>query len=265
LSTQALPAPPAPSLSSTDIADFTEQLTDDIHWREKEIIDLENCLLSNEPPETQQSGEESKLFDSRRKCIWVMIYAHYEGFFKNGLEMYITSINKLQLPCKVAHSMMNTWSLSDIFDDLEKGESKDVFFRNYLPSDEIVHRISRRHRLVSELRVLEERIVNIPESAVSTHSNLDYPRLQQLLFQAGFDHNIFSKYDDKSGSTPGGKIRNLVRKRHQLAHTARSDRISREEYDKTRQDVFSIMTDFAQLLVDSLESKGYLRTDPTPH
>jgi MAE_28990/MAE_18760-like HEPN len=237
---------------SIDMADFSAQLLDDIDWREKEILDLEQCLL----PSGIKS--EGALYDSRRKCIWVMLYAHYEGFIKFAFGLYVSEINKLKLSCGNAHPMIATWTMENIFDDMEFGRSKDDFFGKYLPEEITVHRIARRFRVVSELRTLETRIVQIPDSAYSTKSNLNYARLQQLLYQSGFDHNVFSKFDASQGEKQGGRIHRFLKMRHKIAHTARSERIEPNEYEKIRQDIFEIMKELTQLLIKACEVKQYL-------
>ncbi len=236
-----------------NIYDFSAQLNDNIEWREKEIKDLEQCLLPN------GITSEEPLYDHRRKCIWVMLYAHYEGFIKFALGLYVSEINKLKIPCGIAHPMMTTWSLDRIFLDLELGETKDVVFHKGIPDDPAVHRVARRYRVVSELNTLEKKLVEIPDTAYSTKSNLDYIRLQQLLYQSGFDHNVFSKYDDSQTGKQGGRIRHLVKTRHEIAHTASSERIAPDIYVKVRRDVFEIMKEFTQLLVEAIESQSFLR------
>lgn len=231
---------------------FSAQLNDDIDWREKEILDLEECLLPN------GIKSEGPLYDSRRKCLWVMLYANYEGFIKFAFGLYVSEINKLTLSCGEAHTMLTTWSLENIFDDMEYGRSKDDFFNKYLPEEVTVHRIARRFRVVSELRTLNGRIVQLPDSAYSTKSNLNYARLQQLLYQAGFDHNIFSKFDATQEDKRGGRIHNFLRTRHKIAHTARSERIDPDEYEKIRRDIFEIMKELAALLIKACETKQYL-------
>lgn len=242
-----------PNAPTINITGFSSQLNDNIDWREKEILDLEQCLL---PEGIKKEGPQ---YDARRKCIWVMLYAHYEGFFKFALGLYVSEINKLKLSCGAAHAMMTTWSLDSVFQDMEYGESKDAFFNRHLPEEPVVHRIARRFRVVSELRTLDEKVVEIPDTAYSTKSNLDYSRLQQLLYQAGFDHDVFSKYDDSQGEKRGGRIRHLVKMRNTIAHTASSERITPDEYEKIRRDVFEIMKEFTQLLISACESQKYLR------
>ena len=221
------------------------ELETDIQWRRDEMRDIEERLLNND------LQKEGQVFDRRRKSLWVMLYSHYEGFFKFALHVYASARNRTRMDCGNAHKRLVAWSLDTIFHDIENNESKEPFFKHQLPEEQDLHRLYRRSKIVETWRQLEERTLNIPDTAYSTKANLDYIRLQQLLYQAGFDHNAFSEHE--------GSIARLVIRRHSIAHgdpENRTSGIQGDEYQKIRLITFDMMTHFSQLIVKSLSEQS---------
>ena len=67
-----------------DILEFRSDMEDSLSWRVNEFLALKNLLRSdNNIPIV--------------KTLIVMLYAHFEGFFKDCLECYIKYINSTDL------------------------------------------------------------------------------------------------------------------------------------------------------------------------
>ena len=67
-----------------DILDFRSDMEDSLSWRLHEFMALKNLLR-----------EDNKI--PIVKILTVMLYAHFEGFFKDCLECYIKYINSIDL------------------------------------------------------------------------------------------------------------------------------------------------------------------------
>ena len=240
------PAQSSSAVLFSNVVDLGAELEADIQWRLDEIRNLEKRLLDND---LQKEGED---FDQCRKCLWLMLYAHYEGFFKITLYSYANALNKMEIDCHQANERLVAWSLNSVFNDVEQNASKEPFFAINLPQEASLQRLYRRSKLVAEWRELEKRKVNIPDTAYKTKDNLDYIRLQQLLYQIGLDHHIFESHKND--------IALLVVRRHSIAHGDPENRksgIKGDDYQRVRLSTFQIMSDFLLLIVKALTEKSY--------
>ena len=82
-----------------DILEFRSDMEESLSWRVNEIVTLKNLLREdNRVPVV--------------KTLIVMLYAHFEGFFKDCLECYIKYINSTELPLNRFNNSIITASLN---------------------------------------------------------------------------------------------------------------------------------------------------------
>jgi hypothetical protein len=88
------------------LLDIRAELEADQVWRREELVFFQN-----------QSGliESSEKKDQYRRALVVMLYAHFEGFCKFALTLYVTSINNAGVTCGDVTPAIAASSLSDIF------------------------------------------------------------------------------------------------------------------------------------------------------
>ena len=94
-----------------NILEFRSDMEDSLSWRVNEFLALKNLLRSdNSIPIV--------------KTLIVMLYAHFEGFFKDCLECYIKYINSTELTLSNFSDTIITASLSREYSSFEDSNRK---------------------------------------------------------------------------------------------------------------------------------------------
>lgn len=162
-----------------------------------------------------------------RRALVVMVYAHFEGFFRFALRHYTEVVNGSGLPCGECVAAVLAASWREVFADVERGESKSSLFRRRLPDDAKLHRVARRRRFVERLNDLHALPVRLDDQAVDTESNLTPLVVKRNLYVLGLDHEAFERHRDS--------IHRLVNYRNEVAHGSRTDGFTRVEFEKLKQ------------------------------
>src|SRR5437016_5156526 len=106
------------------------ELEDERTWRRDEIRFLMNRLADLDTDTDQ---------DRYRRAVLLLLYAHFEGFCKTALLIYVRIINKESLRCDLAQPALVAASCQSILKSLANPNSKSDFFRNGAPDDEKLH------------------------------------------------------------------------------------------------------------------------------
>jgi hypothetical protein len=223
-----------------NVMSIREQLEAEITWRQDEIRFFRN----------QMSNLSEEERDQFRKALILMLYAHFEGFFKFSMLSYIKSINDEKICCSEASYSVAAASFQEIFKDLFNIDKKSKIFKKKLPDDTKLHRAARQIDFVSKFDELQTQKVIIPEDLVDT-SNLQPFVLKKCLFILGFQHNAFEDQDHV--------IVELLERRNSIAHGASRSGIKEDQYKKLENSVFEMMESVMMFVVDSLKNKSYLK------
>jgi hypothetical protein len=226
--------------------DFRSQLEKDLAWRQDEMRLLRNQLSSI-----------SKDEDKERYCkaLVVMLYSHFEGFFKMALAIYIDAINAERITHSEASEYVAAASLADVFQDIEnpnKPNAKCCDFFRTSSSEEIFPRVFRHVRVIRGLNSLLEQQVNISDNIINTESNLKLTVIQRLLYRLGFPYDTFDEYD--------GTIQNLLMRRNYFAHGEDARSIKEADYIIIEKKICNIMSELMIMLTKAVKDKSYLKS-----
>jgi hypothetical protein len=89
-----------------NIEDIRAELESDFRWRQGELLFLQNQGAS-------LAEAEQETF---RRAVVVLLYAHFEGFCKFALLVYVNEVNKAQVKCHEASYALAAASLADLFE-----------------------------------------------------------------------------------------------------------------------------------------------------
>ena len=132
------------------------QIESDLAWREAELAFFREMLAAKKYSEVRTRT----LF----RAAWALLYAHYEGFSKFCLDLYLDFVRKRHSHCRSLPQRLFIFLID-----------KEIRKAKNLPSDEIVS------FFLNEFTSLRD---SAPLSAqVDTQSNLWPDRLKQLLMQ----------------------------------------------------------------------------------
>lgn len=217
-------------------AEMEEELT----WRQREIVFLKNVMVGI-------TKEEDK--ERYRKSLIVMLYAHFEGFCKTCLLIYVKAINDLNLTRKEANDSLVASSKEGIFNGYDNLDKKCKIFKRELPNDTDLHRFYRRTDLVVQFNEFLEQKLVIADNVINTESNLWYHVLKKNLFKLGIDYTVFDQYQSS--------INALVNKRNSIAHGSEKFGIAESEYKKIQDDIIETMNNIIKILMKNLKDESF--------
>jgi hypothetical protein len=229
-----------------NIEDIRAELESDFRWRQGELLFLQNQGAS-------LAEAEQETF---RRAVVVLLYAHFEGFCKFALLVYVNEVNKAQVKCHEASYALAAASLADLFEALRNPMKKCEIFHNTLPDETKLHRFARDREFVERSNEFLGRTVAVPEKVVDTESNLKPIVLQKNLFRLGLPHDLFSLYE--------GTIHRLLETRNKIAHGISKEGLKRENYEELRNAVFIVMEQIVAEITTALREKKYLRAVTLP-
>jgi hypothetical protein len=224
-----------------NVASARSQLEEEITWRQNEIRFFRNQM--------SDLSEEDK--DQFRRMLIVMLYAHFEGFFKFSMMLYIRCVNNEAICCYDANPALVATAFRRIFDELFNTGKKAKEFKKLLPDDTKLHRLARQRDFIIQFDKFQEKKVDIPEDFIDT-SNLEPIVLKKYLFMLGFDYEAFEDQKDI--------VKELLEYRNSIAHGAARSGIREDQYKKLEKSVFDMMESVMMFVVNAIKAKYYLKT-----
>ena len=222
-----------------DILEFRSDMEESLSWRMNELVTLKNQLCDdNRVPVV--------------KTLIVMLYAHFEGFFKDCLECYIRYINSTEITLSRFSDSIVTASLNREYAAFENRNRKCKELSSVPPAEEFLHKFHRRRELTQKLASdYLNRKIRIDEKIINTKSNLDYSVVQENMYVLGLDYNYFSDKQDT--------ITKLVRLRNSVAHGSQKEPIEFTEFEKIEKDIFEVMEEIIKYLFEFCSEEKYLK------
>ncbi len=223
--------------------DIRAQLEEELTWRSDEMRFLENQLANS-------SSEREK--DKYRRTLTVMLYSHFEGFFKFAFLLYKNTINRQNLKCKDVTAYVAVSSLSEIFRALDNPNKKSPIFKHSLPNDAVLHRFCRRVDFMESLSDIDNQTIEIPDKMVDLESNLTPVVIKKILYQLGFQYDTFDQYKSN--------INKLLNFRNDVAHGSLKDGVEEDDYNAIKNDTYSIMNAIILMITDGLRRESFKKT-----
>lgn len=235
-----------------DVLSLRAEMEQDLSWRQDEIRFLFNQLTVRHILEPLSQSVIDDIRTRRlQRVIIMMLYAHFEGYCKFALLVYVRAINESQLLVRDGSSAVAACTISRELAALRDPSSKSDLFRRTSPDDSKLHLLSREQEFVERLAELDARIVFVPDEVVDTESNLKPVVLQKILFRLGLDINFFS--------TCHGSVDKLLRYRNAIAHGNQASRVADADLLTLRADVYRIMNEVTIAITRALHSRKYRR------
>lgn len=227
-----------------NLADIRAELEEELNWRTEEIRFFKNHLS-----ELRNEDERSRF----RRALVVMLYAHFEGFWKAAFSIYVKSINAETILCKDAVNHLVAASLHDLLSALS-GQGKHPYFRDRAADDAKLHQLYRQVEFIDNLPNFETiRLELSADKLVDTESNLWPIVIRKILFRLGFPDQLFKSQE--------GVVWKLVNKRNGVSHGTDRLGFKEAEFDELEYAVLNIMEDVVKILFGWLRDKKYLRSN----
>jgi hypothetical protein len=205
---------------------WSQQLEEDLIWREKELASLKAYVISID--------KTSVRYQALLRAMWLLLYAHYEGFCKFTWDLYLEELENLQIQRKKCKDEFVKLSLTDSFKS----------FRGDISDDNIWKFSSMDFHLLLE----KELKFSVK---LETDSNLWPNLLKDNSLKVGLDCQLIDIHR--------AKLRNLVGRRNEIAHGKKNIIKNIEEYQPYEQAALEVMHELAVLVVDCLDKRLYLK------
>jgi MAE_28990/MAE_18760-like HEPN len=226
-----------------NISQLWSEMEEDLSWRLNELRFFQNQLA------LLDSEQEQQRF---RRALVLLLYAHFEGYCKFALTLYVNYINRTGITCGDVTFAIAAASLSDVFKALRNPEKKIPEFRNSLPDDTKLHQFGREREFVERTAELADRPVKVADDVVDTESNLRPVVLRKNLYRLGFAPDQFADHE--------GSINQLLEYRNKIAHGDMQAGLSRNSYDTLRAAVYEVMNEIKSQVMKAIHDRSYLRT-----
>jgi hypothetical protein len=203
---------------------YAKQLTDDLLWREAELATMRKQLyLTN-----VGSLQETVLL----RASTAMVYAHYEGFCKFALELYIDALERLKLKRRQLVWPLAALSLGDLRKVASEQNDVRAFYEELLGKFNIAMDDEARYERPHQI------------------ANLWPDLLMRWLTKLNLGQRTVGEQKTL--------LESLVSNRNQIAHGKKLTIASRDELDKYSHAATLAMHEVAVGIVDALDRKAYL-------
>ena len=225
-----------------DLAKLWSEIEAEQTWRVDELRFFQNQIASL---------VDDLQKDQFRRALILLLYAHYEGFCKFALTLYVNTINATGIACGSLNTAIAAASMHTIFRELRDPSSKSSLFSRKLPDDAKLHRFARDKEFVENMQAFESKPVTIPDDLIDMESNLKPAVLRKNLFQLGLKHDQFESIE--------GAISKLLNYRNRIAHGETKEGIRSETYNDLRTLAINIMTTIKRDIMQAIQEEHFLR------
>ena len=255
-------------MTEEQINQYRALIEEDLKWRTEEIALFSNQMTHFRP--TISSEEEIKRTELNkkrfRKLLVLILYAHFEGFFRYSFGIYVTAINDANIDISKAINRLAISSLHGVFEDYDNPNK----WINNDSSDfgKINKRIENRQLLLENI-IKERQIGKVKlhtsdnhkdkKSIVYTESNLNYEVISKILYRLGLELSEL-RFDDSDFQK---QLDEFLQRRNSVSHGdgQYKDGIEEKDYNKFK-DLFDKAVKFISIVITQcLREKRYLKLE----
>ncbi len=201
------------------------ELEKDIDWRMAELAALRLAIAT--------VNTDAVRYAAGLRALWVMLYAHYEGFCKYALDLYLGELERCSVARAEFSPSLAQFSLDTQFKKLRGDTSSPELWRFF-----------------TEVLPTELAKPAVFETKADTNGNL-YPSLLKQHCDT-LNLHMPSLEDDTA------KLKTLVKRRNEIAHGKKNVISSIEEYAKYEVAVTNAIYELALSISSAVENRSFL-------
>ncbi len=215
------------------LSQFSDNLDAELDWRRQELLVLKNAIPAQESNPKQKSFIRAGI---------TMLYAHWEGFVKNTATHYLNYVALRGLSVQELHPAFVA--------RIMRGKAND--------KKQVEQDIERIAFVLSQL----DKKVHIPDTSISTKSNLKFKVFEDILTDLGLSINNIEPFEDavqhKEINTIVVKntIDKLVGDRNEIAH-GKYLSITYEEFIQSYKLIINVFETLKKRFIDLAEQEKY--------
>jgi len=210
-------------MEQININRYRALIEEDLFWRLEEINFFSN-QLNNFRTIDSSEAEESRIKiekDKYRKSLVLILYAHFEGFFRYSFEVYAEALNNENIAIYKAIEQLAASSYSSEFEDYDDN-TKYIGLESD-PINKAIKKLEKRIDLLEKLALKKSEPLKLhignhddKKSIIYTASNLKDDVIDKILFSFGVHKDLGIDRADFGQLT--GRITQLMIKRNIIAH-----------------------------------------------
>lgn len=214
-----------------------ERLDKNSSYRKKEIQHLTLTIK-----EAEGSVQEALL-----RASFILLYAHWEGFTKDALRLFLKYLNKQKIPLRSIVYNLQTLHHTKQFIDVKQAQKKKKY-----------------HELTQAMLIENTKIFKVKETdknIISTESNLKFEVIEDLLFLLDIEPQNFLLQSTTNATLETKKEfidKVVLNQRNGIAH-GETLLIKMEDYEEVRKFILDFMDALKDAIIDiSIEEKYLL-------
>jgi hypothetical protein len=254
-------------MTEDQINQYRMLIEKDLEWRTKEIALFSNQMIHFRPiVSSEEEIKRTELNKKRfRKLLVLILYAHFEGFFRYAFSQYVHAINDANIDISKAIDRLVVSSLYGIFEDYDIPNK----WIDYDSSDfsKINKRIANRQVLFEKIKKIESEKLKLhisddhkdTKSIVSMESNLSYDVIDKVLYRLGLELSDFY-FDD----TTKYSLSQFLEKRNSISHgdgRKYKDGIEERHYNSYKKLFDDTVRIIPIVITNCLREKRYLKPE----
>ena len=208
------------------MSNWAKELEDDLNWREAELASFK-LLVSSAP---KKSVKEQALL----RALWILLYAHYEGFCKFSWDLFLSAIQEQVIQRSLCNDQIACLSLEKNFKKLKGNLSPNAIWSFC---------VAEFPRLMSEAIVFDVKL----ETQYNLWPNIFKDNLQKISLPV----QIINEHSTR--------IKTLVARRNDIAHGQKMIIKDLNDYQKYEDSALLVMHDLAINILDCLDKNKHIK------
>lgn len=212
--------------------ELSKQIERELDWRIAELAELKKTALS--------LSDRKIAYGSQLRALWVMLYAHYEGFCKFVISIFLEELEKTGRVRHLFKDELIIFSLEDELSHLRKDTSAKScyeYFRNTFNTvlNSVIKFKKNRnseYRIIGENNLYSDDLLKMCTCICLSKEFIEGNRIQ---------------------------LNTLVSRRNEIAHGKEHLIKSLDDYKKYEDAALNVMIALALAVMESLETEEYLR------
>lgn len=255
-------------MNENQINEYRSLIEKDLEWRTEEIALFSNQIRNFKPSNTSEEKIKRTDLDKKRfrKLLVLILYAHFEGFFRYSFRIYVDAINDANIEIEKAVDRLTVTSLYKEFGEYDN--LKELINVDSSDFSKVNKRLENRQKLFEKItkRQIGGKIKlhvtnnhNDKNSILYTESNLNYVVITKILYRLGFEPSEF-EFDEINFKNT---LNEFLEKRNSISHGDGKYKDGVEEKDYSNfKDLFDKAVKFISVVITNcLREKRYLKSE----
>ncbi len=258
-------------MEQVNVSRYRELIEEDLFWRLEEINFFNNQLnnfraIDSSEIEIERVKVEK---DKYRKSLVLILYAHFEGFFRYSFEVYAEALNNENVEIHKVVEPLAASSNSSEFEDYEDitkyaGLDSDLFNRE-------IKKLEKRIDFLSKVEAKRNQPLKLhignhsdKKSIIYTASNLKSEIIERILYAFGVHQDLGISKSEFGQLT--GRITQLTIKRNIIAHgdnkaSEFKNGVPESEYSDFKNSFDKIVELIPIVITKAMNEKLYLKSE----